>query len=722
MPSTILLRRPLTGLTIVICILIIVSASVGGRNVSATTIYPPLLVITDSDAVNPFGSYLGEILRAEGFMSFDSVDIDTVTGSMLTAYQAVLVAEMPLTPTEATLFTQYVDNGGNLIVMRPNAHLDALCGWHAQTGVVNTGYRYIDIDTSTSIGAGLPDERLQFYGVADKHTLITDTVEIASLHDSANGGTVGTAISLRPSTPSRGAVVCWAYDLATSVAYARQGDPDRADVDSDGDSVLRTIDLFHTKIATDTYASWVDRDRIPIPQADEQMRLLGHVIEDLSDMPLPRLWYFPDNAMTMLILTGDAHANPISLYQSELTSLEAYGGEITLYISIAADPDNATLQTWRANGHEFGIHPYAYRPDIYPPYNIESLEEGYDVYDAWFDTQFSSPKSRTVRNHQVAWKGWTDSAKYAMEHDMALDTNFYHWGPWLQKADNTWPHGYITGSGQPMKFVTSDGEILPIYQQLTQLVDEQLLGVISGSGYEGLDATEAISVSKELIDASLAGDYAAIMTQFHVDYYNLGDPQDWAEGTLAYANSQNVPLWNADRWLTFTEMRHGTTFDDIDWDSVSGELRFTLTSATATTDTLTLMVPDSVVSGDLIDVTVDGSAQSLTYKTIKGREYAFFTVEPGNRQIVTSYPGVPPTATPTDTPTNTPTATLTATPTATRTPTPTATATRTPTLTPIATRTPTGTPTATVVMPTPLIGTPNPAQRVYLPLIQNTEN
>ena len=60
-------------------------------------------------------------------------------------------------------------------------------------------------------------------------------------------------------------------------------------------------------------------------------------------------------------------------------------------------------------------------------------------------------------------------------HDIALDTNFYHWGPWIKKADNTWPMGYITGSGQPMKFARVDGTIVPVYQQLTQLVDEQLI-------------------------------------------------------------------------------------------------------------------------------------------------------------------------------------------------------------------------------------------------------
>ena len=190
-------------------------------------------------------------------------------------------------------------------------------------------------------------------------------------------------------------------------------------------------------------------------------------------------------------------------------------------------------QTWRAQGHEIGIHPYAFRSDSYPPYNITSLAEGYDAFSGtdgtggWFASRFSTPKSRTVRNHQVAWKGWTDAADYAVAHGIALDTNFYHWGPWLKKADLTWPHGYMTGSGQPMRFVRANGSVLPLYQQLTQLVDEQLLGVVTdGAGWEGLNGTQAAAVSQQMIDASLAGDYAALMTQFHIDYYGLGDPQN----------------------------------------------------------------------------------------------------------------------------------------------------------------------------------------------------
>jgi hypothetical protein len=147
---------------------------------------------------------------------------------------------------------------------------------------------------------------------------------------------------------------------------------------------------------------------------------------------------------------------------------------------------------------------------------------------------------------------------YGHEHRL------YHWGEWLQKPDGTWPHGYLTGSGQPMKFIRADGTILPYYQQLTELVDEQLVNG-AGAGVEGLSNAQAITVSRELIDASLAGDYAALMTQFHVDYFTTA--QTWIEGTLAYANAHGVPLWNADDWLSFTETRHDADYTDVAWDT-----------------------------------------------------------------------------------------------------------------------------------------------------------
>jgi hypothetical protein len=96
----------------------------------------------------------------------------------------------------------------------------------------------------------------------------------------------------------------------------------------------------------------------------------------------------------------------------------------------------------------------------------------------------------------------------------------------------------------------------------------------------------------------------------------------------------------------------------MSWSQSSGQLAFALQSGITTTHALTLMVPYSVTAGQIQNVQVDGTPTSFTSKTIKGRQYAFFTVAPGNHQIVAAYPADPtaPTSTPIlpTTPTSTP--------------------------------------------------------------------
>src|SRR5690606_6447780 len=110
------------------------------------------------------------------------------------------------------------------------------------------------------------------------------------------------AVTLRQT--SGGKAVMFAFDLARTVVLMRQGNPANGDVDIDGDGILRTIELFQSP---DNGPRWNDLSRIAIPQADELMRLFGHLLEDMSAAPMPRLWYFPNQAKTMLVLTGDAH-------------------------------------------------------------------------------------------------------------------------------------------------------------------------------------------------------------------------------------------------------------------------------------------------------------------------------------------------------------------------------------------------------------------------------
>ncbi|HWQ13277.1 MAG TPA: hypothetical protein VNL77_10775, partial [Roseiflexaceae bacterium] len=147
----------------------------------------------------------------------------------------------------------------------------------------------------------------------------------------------------------------------------------------------------------------------------------------------------------------------------------------------------------------------------------------------------------------------------------------------------------------------------------------------------------------------------------HVDYYGLGAPQSWAEGTLDYATSQGVPIWNADRWLAFVEQRNAASYQDIVWNGASNTLSFQLVSS-GSAGNLTTVLPLYYNTLGLASVTVDGAPQSWSVQRINGVDVAFVSTAPGTHTFSATYQVMPPTTTPVATstpvpPTGTPTTT-----------------------------------------------------------------
>ena len=99
---------------------------------------------------NPFGSYLGEILRNEGLNAFTTIDVAFVSPALLAQFDVVVLGETPLTPAQVTALTGWVNGGGNLIAMRPDKQLAGLLGLtDAGTTLANA---YLQV--ATGIGAG----------------------------------------------------------------------------------------------------------------------------------------------------------------------------------------------------------------------------------------------------------------------------------------------------------------------------------------------------------------------------------------------------------------------------------------------------------------------------------------------------------------------------------------------------------------------------------------
>ncbi|MCC7369128.1 MAG: hypothetical protein IT306_11935 [Chloroflexi bacterium] len=622
----------------------------------------PILLIVNSASPNKFGNYLGEILRVEGIVAFDVAQLSGISSGQLAGYSTVVLSETPLSAPQAALLTSYVNTGGSLIAMRPDAQLAAVFGITPVAGVTSDGYFKAGAHQTAS---GLSSQTLQIHGDADRYSVTTGT-KVAALYSSQTLDTGRPAAVINSYGTGRAAA--FTYDLAKSVAYTRQGNPAWAGTDHDGDGVVRTIDGF---------VGWADLDRLQVPQADEQQRLLRNFVTYFGELtkPVPQFWYFPEAAnKSVLVLTSDEHGQSTPIFDQMATVAEQNGARLTFYMSRWFHLDPQELLVLRSRGHEFGVHSTGQQAN-------QSLAAAYTEAINWFVGDTGVQPSRTTRNHQVEWQGWASAAQVAASNGIEMSVDFYHWGAWLQKPNGQWVcSGYPTGSGQPMKFVDTDGTIIPAYQQVTQLVDEQMLDV-PGETTCGLTYAQAVTESNALIDRSINGDLAAVVAQVHVDYFYA---PDWLVGMTTHAQQNNVPMLTAERWLNFTKARQTSTVSQWDWNLPTRGLTYCV-QIPGSENAVTMLVPASYGGTGLQTLVVDGLPAATTSLSMKGFNYRAFKVSSGSHSIGARYQAgtisgpncaVSGTATPTPTLTNTPAPTSTAT----ATPPPGATATNTATV------------------------------------------
>ncbi len=139
---------------------------------------------------------------------------------------------------------------------------------------------------------------------------------LATLYSNATTATANPALTLRSVGTTGGQAAAFTYDLATSIVYTRQGNPAWATQERDGFAPIRSDDKFYGNATggpavNDPQPDWVDLNKVAIPQADEQQRLLANLILEmnLDKKPLPRFWYFPNGKKAVVIMTGDDHGN-----------------------------------------------------------------------------------------------------------------------------------------------------------------------------------------------------------------------------------------------------------------------------------------------------------------------------------------------------------------------------------------------------------------------------
>ncbi len=584
----------------------------------------PILVVTSN--ADSFGSYLPEILRGEGLDEYDVADIGSLDPQTLAAHQVVVLGHTSLSDAQVAMFSAWVQGGGNLVAMRPDKKLAGLLGLADAGGTRDEG-------NLTSVAGGVTGASMRFHGSADLYGL-------AGASPVATLDTGQPAVTLHDIGAAGGQAAAFTYDLARSVVYTRQGNPAWAGTERDNNAdAIRSDDMFFGGSQPD----WVDLDRVQVPAADEQQRMLANLVIGMENdrMPLPRFWYLPRGLKAAVVLTGDDHNYQRGGTNGQFNRYLADsppGCSVALwqcvrstsYLFPGVSVSDAQAAAWQAQGFELALHlwvsgnPAGQASGDGNCHNFTSpasvaadLAQQLALFRQTYPS-LAAPVSN--RNHCIVYSDWSSVPSAELGQGIRLDTNYYYWpAAWVRDRP-----GFFTGSGFPQRFAETNGSLIDVYQAATQLTDES-----------GQDVAGEI---RALLDNAIgpAGFYAVVTANMHTD-----DPDSpGADAIIAAAQARGVPVVSARQMLTWLDGRNTSSFQGLAF--TGGRLTFSVAQGAGATG-LQAMLPASGPTGALQGLARNGEPVAFTTQTIKGITYATFSADAGS--YVATYPAPPAVAT-----------------------------------------------------------------------------
>jgi hypothetical protein len=227
-------------------------------------------------------------------------------------------------------------------------------------------------------------------------------------------------------------------------------------MERDGFAPIRSDDLFFGAATQDPQTDWIDLNKVAIPQADEQQRMLANLIFQMNQRkkPLPRFWYLPNSYQAAVVMTGDDHANGgtagrFNTYLADSTPGCSVANwqcvRSTSYVYPGSPLTDAQAASYVSQGFEVALHVTTNCADWTPA----TLDNFYVTQLAAWQSQFASEHApQTNRTHCIAWSDYDTQPQVELSHGIRLDTSYYYWPPsWIQNRP-----GMFTGSGMPMRF------------------------------------------------------------------------------------------------------------------------------------------------------------------------------------------------------------------------------------------------------------------------------
>jgi hypothetical protein len=531
--------------------------------------------------------YLAELLRAWGLRSFRQCSLAELDPAAMPAL--VVPAGTPAEP-----LLDYARAGGTVVCFAPEGALAEAAGLRPKGVKALPAF----LRMTAYMPAGLAGESLPIVGRAVEYERgdEADVLGYLGYLDDPDGDSPGIT-----STPiGKGRIIAFAFDLPLCVRLLRQGDPALAEHILPGDTCVRQSHMACRLPAHD--AGWV-------PFADLLALLVVDLLRKALPAPVPLVSHLPGEAPAILLYSGDEDGATPEETLDEMDWLTAHGARMDLNMIPDTSNTPPEMLPRYLEHHDVGPHPNLRPLDGHP------LNERLADFDRQLRlfTEKYGVRATCLRNHGVAWIGYTEIVEVMERHGIRMDTNFSS-GEY-RRGRQFAPYA-VFGAAMPVRFCRADGRLHEVFGLHTQVMDDILFAPDAGDYKRTTYSYRFSPAAFDVIAARILDD---MVNRLHTPLTVCIHPSNWArfsreqgQALVRHAKARKVPVWSVTQWCAFWDARDKWTAGDLRWSD--NTLTFTLTGG-APHEALRVALPVEHAGRRLSGITVDESP--VEYATVQ---------------------------------------------------------------------------------------------------------
>lgn len=540
-------------------------------------------------------------------------------------FQLVVLVCSNIGDKEETILKEYLEQGGNLLVVNPSQQICKLLNIHRK-GYLKFAYitcdsfpsGFLPIIDSVQLESG--DEYRSICPLLDENRNSTHYDSIFNI--STGNGNIGIV----------------AFDLFETLYRITHGND--VTYKNSKESILRVDD-----------GRMIKESEMDIPVADVMRSIIIKLILDYINYPVPRLWYFPDGCKSALCVTHDSdNANSGDILEVNKIDKEL-GILTTTFMSIF----NGGLKSWRnffVQGLDLQFHPvqlYQYHPGKI----INAIQRKLGSTKVFLKCQhlffvlqkllfdiFSNKITKGIRFHGLQWNKLTDQpvwmSRMKIDFDSTLGSNSFDGYPYGTGLPYFLRHPETFASLNTLEFpmhimdsvfVKKHGPkvwINVFFEKAKRIINEAncrffSLTVLNLHHYILFDSLDPIKNSLQK-----SGNYqpGAFKEEILENYKEL----------INYSKRLNLKIWPMSYFNKFWRERQKASIAQLVWDENKKELNY-LMEVNDNCYSYSQILPIRYNNFKLIGISIDRKKIDYEKITIYNKLYAFFQLQKG----LTSY-------------------------------------------------------------------------------------